>query len=199
MRRMTSRLHRVGALLLAASALAAAAATAAAAPPAKFVGPRIVHPSVAPDFTLRDQTGRLVRLAAQRGNVVLVTFLYTNCPDLCPLTADHVNEALDRLGRRSKNVTALAITVDPKGDTPSAVRRFVRAHEFKSQFRYLTGSRRALARIWRLYNVTPVSRGVDPDHTLYVLLLDRRGRTRVLFDALARPAAIAHDLRVLVG
>jgi protein SCO1 len=185
--------------LLAGAVLAAATATAATAPRPKFVGPTIVHPRVAPDFTLRDQTGHLVRLAAQRGKVVLVTFLYTNCPDLCPLTADHVNEALARVGRRTSGVIALAVTVDPKGDTRAAIRRFVRAHEFKSQFHYLTGSRRALSRIWRLYNVTPVSRGVDPDHTLYVLLLDRSGRTRVLFDALARPAAIAHDLRVLLG
>jgi len=145
------------------------------APPPKFEGPTIVHPSVAPDFTLRDQN--TVRLSAQRGRVVLVTFLYTHCPDLCPLTAVHVDEALGRLGARRSGVVALAITVDPKGDTPAAVRSFVHSHALRPQFHYLTGSTRALARIWRLYGVTPLRPGgPDPDHTLYVLLLDRTGK-----------------------
>ena len=166
----------------------------------KFLGPAITHPSVAPDFTLRDQNGRVVRLSAERGKVVMLTFLYTQCPDLCPLTAAHINAALARLGPRRKGVVALAVTVDPKGDTRRSVRAYVRSHRLPSQFHYLTGSKTALEPIWRLYNVTPVRPGgPDPDHTLYILLLDRRGKTRVLFDALAKPTAMAHDLGVLLG
>jgi protein SCO1/2 len=175
-------------------------AAAPPAPPPKFVGPTIVHPGVAPDFALHDQNGRLVRLAAQRGKVVMLTFLYTHCPDACPLTATHIDSALARLGARGRQVTVLAVTVDPKGDTPSAVRSFVRSHALRPQFHFLTGPQPTLERIWRQYNVTPVRRGgPDPDHTLYVLLLDRTGKTRVLFDALAKPAAMAHDLEVLLG
>jgi protein SCO1/2 len=183
---------------IAAVALAgAAAALAATSPP--FVGPRIAHPSVAPDFALRDQHGRLVRLSAQRGKVVVVTFLYTHCPDLCPLTAMHVQAALNKLGSRRADVSVLAVSVDPEGDTPSSVRRFVRTHRLGAQFHYLTASRKTLKPIWHAYNVASVKvGGADPDHTLYVLLLDRSGKSRVLFDAQALPAAIAHDLRLLL-
>jgi protein SCO1/2 len=166
----------------------------------KFLGPVIAHPAVAPDFTLRDQGGRVIRLSAERGKVVMITFLYTHCPDLCPLTAARIVAALDRLGSRRKGVVALAVTVDRKGDTPSAIRAYVRSHRFPAEFRYLTGSKTALERIWRLYDVTPVrSSGSDPDHTLYILLLDRHLKTRVLFDALAKPSAMAHDLGILLG
>jgi len=185
-----------------ASVLALSAAVAAAAPTAGpgLVGPRISHPAVTPDFTLRDQRGRVVRLSAQRGKVVVLTFLYTHCPDACPLTAMHIQEALGRLGPSRRHVVALAVSIDPKGDTPAAVRGFVRTHGLGPQFHYLTGPRRTLGRIWRLYDVTSVRvGGTDPDHTLYVLLLDRRGRTRVLFDATAKASSIAHDLRLLVG
>jgi protein SCO1 len=176
---------------------AATAAPAAKSPP--FVGPRIARPSVAPDFALRDQHGQLVRLSAQRGKVVVLTFLYTHCPDLCPLTAVHVQAALNRLGSRGAGVSVLAVSVDPEGDTPSSVRRFVRAHRLGPQFHYLTASRKTLNPIWRAYNVTSVKvGGADPDHTLFVLLLDRNGKSRVLFDAQALPAAIAHDLRLLL-
>lgn len=192
---------RRAALLACSTTLALAGATAALAAKAPpFVGPRIAHPSVTPDFALRDQSGKLVRLSALRGKVVVLTFLYTHCPDLCPLTAVHLQAAVDRLGARRTGVSVLAVSVDPEGDTAAAVRRFVRVHRLGAQFHYLTASRRALTPIWRAYNVTSVKvGGADPDHTLYVLLLDRSGKSRVLFDAQALPAAIAHDLRLLLA
>jgi protein SCO1 len=197
---MAASLSRwVTALLVGSAALVVSIGVATAKTP-KFVGPTIAHPSVAPDFTLRDQSGRVIRLSAERGKVVMITFLYTHCPDQCPLTAIHIDDALERLGPRGKDVVALAVTVDPKGDTPAAVRAYARSHRLLPEFHYLTGSKTALERIWRLYDVTPVRPGgPDPDHTLYVLLLDRSGKTRVLFDALAKPAAMAHDLGVLLG
>jgi protein SCO1 len=189
----------IGALLLALSVVVGRAGAAPTSGPG-FVGPRIAHPSTTPDFALRDQNGRIVRLSAQRGKVVVLTFLYSHCPDTCPLTAIHIQDALRRLGSRRRSVVALAVTVDPKGDTPAAVRGFVRSHRLGPQFHYLTGMPRALTRIWRLYGVTSVRvGGPDPDHTLYVLLLDRAGKTRVLFDATAAAPAIAHDLRLLLG
>ena len=182
----------VGALLL------CSAAAAAGTPP--FVGPRISHPARTPDFALHDQNGRLMRLSAQRGKVVVLTFLYTHCPDLCPLTAVHIDEAVARLGPSHSAVSVLAVSVDPKGDTSAAVRRFVRSHRLGSEFHFLTGPRATLARIWRQYDVKSVTiGGPDPDHTLYVLLLDRTGKTRVLFDATATSKAMAHDLRLLLS
>jgi protein SCO1/2 len=196
---MGSLTRWVSVLLLAALTSGAAIGGATAKAP-RFQGPAIANPSVAPDFTLRDQKDRVIRLSAERGKVVMITFLYTHCPDLCPLTAAHIEAALNRLGPRRKGVVALAVTVDPKGDTKPRIRAYARAHRLPSEFHYLTGSQRALERIWRLYNVTPVRPGgPDPDHTLYILLLDRKGKTRVLFDALAQPRPIAHDLGVLLG
>ena len=196
---MGSVSRRLGGLVLAVLTCGAAVSAAPAKAP-RFLGPAIANPSVAPDFTLRDQNGRVVRLSAERGRVVMITFLYTHCPDLCPLTAAHIDVALNRLGSRRKGVVALAVTVDPRGDTKAAIRSYARVHRLPPEFHYLTGSQRALERIWRLYNVTPVREGgPDPDHTLYILLLDRKGMTRVLFDALAQPGPIAHDLGVLLG
>jgi protein SCO1/2 len=182
------------------SCVLVAAGSVAAKSRLPFVGPAIAHPSSAPDFALRDQDGRAVRLGAQRGKVVLLTFLYTHCPEACPLTAIHIDDALGRLGARGKDAVALAVSVDPQGDTRAAVDTFVRSHRLSARFHYLTGPRSALERVWRLYGVTPVTKGgPDPDHTLYVLLLDRTGTTRVLFDSLAKPAAMAHDAGLLLG
>jgi protein SCO1/2 len=173
-------------------------ATASTQP--QFEGPTLKHPSSPPAFALRDQDGHLVQIASQRGKVALITFLYTHCPDLCPLTAQNLNDVLRKLGPERKNVTVLAISVDPKGDTPRSVKTFVRNHRLLPQFHYLTGTSEQLQPIWDAYNVTALTpKGPDPDHTLYTLVVDRSGKARILFDALARPTAITHDVRLLLA
>ena len=185
----------VAAVLLAA----VLAGTAAAAGP-HFLGPTLTHPSTPPRFALRDQHGVLVRLAGERGKVVLVTFLYTHCPDLCPLTTQNLNGVLTTLGTKRRDVAVLAISVDPKGDTPASVKAYVRNHRLLHEFHYLTGTESELEPIWKAYNVTPLRPGgADPDHTLYILAVDRGGKARILFDALAKESTIAHDVRLLLG
>ena len=171
---------------------------AAAAPPT-FDGGRIENPSRLPGFKLDDQSGRAVSLAGERGKLVLLTFLYTHCKDVCPLTAQNLSAAVRLLGPRRDDVRVLAVSVDPRGDTPAAVRRFVRLHRLVPQFHYLIGSHEQLAPIWKAYSVTSVRRAKgDIDHTLYTVLADGSGKARVLYDATATPVDVAHDLRLLL-
>jgi protein SCO1/2 len=173
--------------------------SAVVAAPPRFDGPAIKNPAVPPDFALRDQAGHIVELDRLRGRVVLLTFLYTHCRDVCPLTAERLNATLRSLGPERTRVRVLAVSVDPKGDTARSVRRFVGLHRLLPEFRYLTGSPSALRRIWAEYGVSSVAQAGDRvDHTLYTLLLDRSLRGRVLFDSTARPAALAHDVRLLL-
>ena len=182
---------------LTAAALLAAGAAAAAAP--AFDGGRIENPSPLPGFTLHDQSGHRISLERQRGKLVLLTFLYTHCKDVCPLTAQNLSAAVRLLGRKAGSVRVLAVSVDPRGDTPASARHFVRSHRLVPEFHYLIGSQAQLEPIWRVYGVTPVKRGKnDLDHTLYTVLADGSGKARVLYDATATPAHVAHDLRLLL-
>jgi len=179
-------------VLVSATVLVAAGAARAGG----FDGPTVAHPAPVPDFALRDQNGTLVRLSAERGKVVLLTFLYTHCLGLCPLTAVRLDRAASRLGAR--NVQVLAVSVDPRGDTRAAVRRFVRSHALHAEFHYLTGPSPALQRIWSAYDVSTARYGDHAYHTLYTMLIDRRGRDRVLYDATAGTAGIVHDVKLLL-
>src|SRR5256885_15115153 len=82
-------------------------ATAAASP---FAGAAMPPGARAPDFALRDQDGRLVRMSDFRGKPVIVTFLYAECTGSCPAQAQQIKGALDDLGH---DLPALAISVDP--------------------------------------------------------------------------------------
>ena len=82
-----------------------------------------LRPAIPPkDFTLRDQDGRMVSLRALRGQVVVLTFMYSTCQDTCPVTATTIRGALDDLGH---DVPALAVSVDPAHDTPNSAEAFL--------------------------------------------------------------------------
>ncbi|HXH98352.1 MAG TPA: SCO family protein [Gaiellaceae bacterium] len=190
-------LKRAAAALAAALALVA---PAAAAGPPRFDGPTIQNPRRPPDFALFDQQGHRDELYALRGKVVLLTFLYTHCIDVCPLTAARLNGALHLLGRARSRVRVLAVSVDPKADTPRSVQAFIRLHRLLPQIRYLTGTRRILAPIWQAFGVESTAQAGDHvDHTLYTLLIDRAGRGRVLYDSTATSSEVAHDVRLLLA
>ncbi len=195
--------HRTGAgvaTLAALALLAGATAPAGVSGPPKTFGARIENPERLPDFALRDQNGKLVRLGAQHGKLVLLTFLYVECRDVCPIVAGSLNTALKRLGPEKKHVRVLAVSVDPVGDKRKAVRRFTRSHGLLPEFHYLIGSAALLGPIWEAYGVASVRHAKDDvDHTLYTLLVDRTGKGRVIYDATALPGEVAHDLRLFLG
>jgi len=147
----------------------------------------------APDFRLRDQHRRLATMRAYRGRLVIVTFMYSTCRDTCPLTAQQIRGALDDLGH---DVPVLAISVDPVGDTPANVRRFLAEQRMARRMRYLTGTAAQLAPVWRAYGVQPETSGSE--HTASTVIVDGGGLQRVgyLTDQLT-PEGLSADLRAL--
>jgi len=169
--------------------------------PVSAAGPTGMHGGLRPpaaraiDFRLRDQDGTAATMDAYRGRVVVVTFLYSTCQDTCPLTAQQIRGALDDLGR---DVPVLAISVDPRGDTPLRVKRFLLRQHLTGRMRYLVGTVAQLAPVWRAYGIRPQGRGYE--HTASTVVVDGSGRQRVGYvtDQLT-PEALADDLRALAG
>jgi protein SCO1/2 len=170
---------------------------AVSAPPkAKTRGFVLEPPVVAPAFSLRDQDGRSTGPSRMGGHWYVVAFLYTNCPDVCPVIASNLTVAL----RRLPDLRVLAVSVDPKNDTPTAVKRFLRAHHAPARFRYVTGTHAQLAPVWARYHVAATA-GPKPivSHSAFELLVDPQGRERVLYDAQVQASDIARDVRALAG
>jgi protein SCO1/2 len=182
---------RAGVLML-VSAIAASGCA-----PAKLVGDPL--PGVlAPDFTLTDgPTGDTVTLSAHGGRVVLLTFLFTSCVETCPLTAETIRDARDRAGDAARDVALIAVSVDPKGDTPSSTRQFVVDHRLEGSLRYLIGPQAALARVWQEYGIAQAVSGRQILHADVIYLIDKKGRGRVLLHSTISPETLASDLRIL--
>ena len=156
----------------------------------------------APDFTLTDgRTAAPLALSSLRGKVVVISFLYTRCPDICPLTAEHFRVTQDALAEDADDVVFLAVSTDPANDTPQAVQEFSRDHRLDDNWHYLIGSRPQLFSVWSAYGIVATP---DPDaptitHTDAVYLIDRQGRERVLLRTDALDESLLHDLQILLG
>ena len=147
-------------------------------------------------FTLTNQHGRRVSLSALRGKVTILTFLYTTSKTTAPLIAQQIRGALEEL---PKGTPALAISLDPSGDTPARVQTFLQAASLTGRMEYLSGSAAQLSPVWRAYAVAPASAGaVAYERGAFVLLLDRRGAPRVEFPVEElTPEGLVHDVRKL--
>jgi protein SCO1/2 len=86
--------------------------------------------SEAPGFSLQDADGRIVSLASLRGKVVVLNFIYTNCPDVCPLHAERIAELQAMINQTPMKamVEFVTITTDPKRDTGEVLRDYGKAH-----------------------------------------------------------------------
>jgi len=84
----------------------------------------------APDFELQDADGRVVDLAALRGKVIVLHFIYAGCPDICPLHADRIADvqAMINQSLMKEVVRFVTITTDPKNDTPDVLRAYGGLH-----------------------------------------------------------------------
>ena len=155
--------------------------------------------SDAPDFTLTDGvSGRAVTLSAQRGQVVALTFLYTTCPDVCPLTATRFRSAQAELQADASRVTFIAVSVDPDRDTPKAAQEFSAAHGLTSNWYYLVGGRAQLSPVWAAYGIGVQAGSTTVTHNDAVYLIDARGRERVLLHSEDLATDLANDLRALL-
>jgi len=138
----------------------------------------------APEFALTSQNGLPVTLADFHGRVVAVTFIYTACPDVCPLLTDKMAHVQDELGAAfGPQVAFVSITVDPEHDTPEVLKEYAATFDADLQgWVFLTGAPTDVREAAQGFGVA-VTRRADGlvDHTLLTTLVDRDGAMRIQY------------------
>jgi protein SCO1/2 len=156
----------------------------------------------APDFALTSQDGAEVTLESLRGKVVAVAFIYTSCPDVCPMLTDKMARVQDELGADfGREVAFVSITVDPERDTPEVLKGYAEAFDADlAGWSFLTGAPPAVLDVAHRYGVA-VAKAADGgvDHTLLTTLVDRNGTMRVQYLGYRfDPEEFRRDLQSLV-
>lgn len=209
--------------------LALLLACAPSASPGSFEGTVLTANAPAADFRLTDQFGESVALSGFRGRVTLLTFLYTDCPDVCPIAANHLRQASRLLSEDGADVAIVVVSVDPEGDSVDAARAYSERWGMAERWSYLVGSEEALRPIWAAYYIDPYLHGPGRDgvsadsasslpqaasgggvgalaaqsgriiHSAPIYLIDAAGIMRVVFTMPFETEDLVNDVRLLGG
>lgn len=157
----------------------------------------------APSCALIDQDGRPFVLRNLRGKAVLLTFVYTSCPDVCPLIVRAVSVVQQRVNEHGPgDLMAVFVTTDPEVDTPDVLKAYAtrRGVDLSSAV-FLTGSPEQLRAVWHAFGVkvTRLARGLV-NHTPLTVLIDARGVIRHRYlGGILEPETLAADGRKAVS
>ena len=172
-------------------------------PAESFSAIDITGANYAQGFSLPDAAGRMRTLADFKGQVVVIFFGYTQCPDVCPTTLGELAAVKRELGAEGAKVQGIFITVDPQRDTAEMLQAYV--DSFDSGFVALRGTQEQLEATARDFKVifskvagkTPTSYTMD--HTAGSYVFDAQGRIRLFTRYGTGATALAHDLKLLLA
>jgi protein SCO1/2 len=166
-----------------------------------YAGAVATPPKPAPALRLTDSTGRPFDIVQQRGKVVLVTWVYSHCPDVCPLILSNLKVALTKLGSKAKDLSIVAVSTDPVGDKPKVVNKFVAAHGMAGRMQYLVGDKGTLGAAWKRWGIVAAPAAANPDlveHSAPIYGISASGKITTLYPANFKPEQIVHDVPLLL-
>jgi len=164
----------------------------------------ISPPRDMPDFTLTNQDGDLTSLSDLRGKYVLITFGYTHCPDVCPLTLNEFRRIRESLGDMEDDVVFVFVSVDPQRDTPKSIREYFETRKLDG-FVGLVGDEADLKKLGVDYGLFfeksegTSSGGYLVDHTAGSYLLNPDGQWIMRYQFGVMPSLIVEDLETFIS
>ena len=156
----------------------------------------------APALALSSYRSQSVSLASLRGKAVFVTFVYTHCADVCPLIVTSLAAAYHALpAATAARVRILAVTVDPRRDTPAAISAFLASRGATGAIDYLIGSLSQLVPTWQRWHIAVAINGhtVSVGHTAIVFGITASGQLKTVYPPQFSPAQIEHDAPLLAA
>lgn len=143
----------------------------------------------APDFVLTNQDGQKVSLRDLRGKVVLLSFIFVDCPAACPLVTAKM--AMIHQDLKGKGLHNVSITIDPAHDTPARLKEYGKqwkGADFRS-WSFLTGTPEEMEPVFFDYKIEVARRGKKGpagevtavelvDHGVKTFIIDRAGMKR---------------------
>jgi protein SCO1 len=155
----------------------------------------IFPPAPAPALGLKDSLGQEITTAQFQGKPLLVTFVYSHCPDVCPLIVSNFRRILKKPA--AKDLQIVAVSVDPEGDTKAAVTKYLQTMGMTGKMHWIIGTRAELEPVWARWGITAAAAPDDPEiveHAAPIYGVDAGGSIQSLYDPSFKPADVIADL-----
>jgi protein SCO1/2 len=176
-------------------------AATACGTPYQYSGTLLDPPKPGSDWTLTNQSGAAVQLSQQLGDITLVYFGYTSCPDFCPTTMGEWKQVRQQLGADAARVRFVLVSVDPETDTPTVLARYLQ--NFDPSFIGLRPTLEQLAALdteygLGLHGMTGAAAAAHQNHGTYTYVLNKAGELRMVIRSDIDAAAITSDVQHLL-
>lgn len=167
----------------------------------KFKSTDITGADYGRELALTDHRGQPRTLADFRGRIVILSFGFTHCPDICPTTLADLAGAVRGLGADAARVQVLFVTVDPERDTREVLANYVPAFDpaFLGLYGDLEATRRVAKEFKVFFDKQPAGAGYTVSHSAQSYVIDGEGRLRLFVRHERIAADLGSDLRVLLG
>lgn len=155
------------------------------------------------NFSLTDQSGEIITLEDLSGSVVMISFLYTHCPEACPLVAANFLNVQEQLSQAvsNKELIQVLVTTDPERDTPDRLKRYTQA--LGGEWYFLTGDIEDVREVWDGYNIYHEIRDRTEEivvfHSYRTYLIDHLGNLKFEFVGVWYPDDILPDLQIMLN
>lgn len=171
--------------------------------PPELRGASYSNPAPPPNFTLPSTKGGDFTLNDQTGDIVLLFFGYTYCPDICPATLGTVKTALNQLAEEERQeITVVFVTIDPERDTVQRLGDYLAS--FNAGYIGVVPTLEDIEKLKADYGIVADKEEVQPDgsylmaHTGLVYVIDKAGNLRAGFFSSSTAEDMAHDLKILL-
>ena len=180
-----------------------------------------IYQGIGGNFEMNSTLGNRISLHNFNDKVVLLSFGYTNCADVCPVTLSFLNSTIKMLKNTGNKVQVIFVSVDPDYDTPDHMKKFL--NYFNSDFIGLSGTREEIDNITALYNIRYsktsdiqvstkyrklriIKENSSPEndtsslysHSTLIYLIDFQGRVRAFFDTTTPVEQVVHSINLLL-
>jgi protein SCO1/2 len=180
--------------------LASAALIACAPPPPPFNATEVSNLSYGRGLGIPDTDGEIRRIDDFKGQVTLVFFGFTRCPDVCPTTLMRLRQVRNALGEDADKVQVLLVSVDPERDTPERLGAYVKS--FDESFIGLRPEPADLEKVVKAFHaiavkVPTIGDDYTIDHSATIYVYDRENQLRLIAQPTLEIDLFAADLKRL--
>ena len=170
----------------------------------EFYGTEFKDNQKAFTFNLTDQYNKPFSLN-KNNDIKIITFLYTNCTDICPTITLKLREVYETLSQFNDKFRIIVITVDPENDTPASALKYSKSFNMEDRWDFLTGEKKTLSEIWKNYYISQwVKDSKNPlissiNHSAPIYLIDHNEIIKIVHTDPIVPQEIAHDIKLLIN
>jgi protein SCO1 len=157
------------------------------------------------DFMYWNQDSVLVHSKEMKGKVWVADFFFTSCPSICPKMTKQMKRLNENMSDVSKHIQFMSFSINPKMDTPSQLRKYIKKHEIKAKNWYFFTGDEASTHVlgiehFLLFAKEDAASAGGYAHSPYFSLVDQEGYIRGVYDG-TEPKEVDRmekDLRLLL-